>query len=84
MISARGFGIVDKGKMVKSWNVWYVGNLGKEAFDDFVREAAAASAYDTGIVPEYGDQLVILSTCSYHTANGRFVVAARRLPEEHK
>lgn len=62
----------------------YVGNLGKEAFDDFVREAAAASAYDTGIVPEYGDQLVILSTCSYHTANGRFVVAARRLPEEHK
>lgn len=29
VISARGFGIVDKGKMVKSWNVWYVGNLGK-------------------------------------------------------
>ena len=39
------------------------------------------SDYDTEIVPEYEDQILMLSTCSYHTKNGRFVVAARRVAE---
>ena len=37
------------------------------------------SLYDTGITPEYGQQLLTLSTCSYHTSDGRFVVVARRM-----
>ena len=41
-----------------------------------------ASHYDTGIIPEYGDQILMLSTCSYHTENGRLVVAARRRRED--
>ena len=56
----------------------YIGELEEDAFDEFVRQACAASRYDTGIVPEYGDQILMLSTCSYHTENGRLVVAARR------
>lgn len=35
--------------------------------------------YDTGITAEYGDKLLTLVTCSYHVANGRFVVVARQV-----
>lgn len=60
----------------------YVGDLTEGKFAEFVEQAKAASHYDTGITPEYGDQLLMLSTCSYHTENGRLVVAARRVREE--
>jgi sortase B len=47
-------------------------------FNEFVSQAKAASIYDTGVDAQYGDRLITLSTCSYHTTNGRFVVVARR------
>ncbi len=37
--------------------------------------------YDTGITPAYGEQLLLLATCSYHTDNGRLIVAARRIAD---
>lgn len=43
-------------------------------FDLFVAECKALSLYDTGIIPEYGDKLICLSTCEYTRQNGRFVV----------
>lgn len=50
----------------------------KEEFDAFVSECINRSMYDTGIVPQYGDKLLTLSTCSYNTNNERFVVFARK------
>lgn len=47
-------------------------------FESFVSQVKQAAVYDTGIDPEYGDQLLTLSTCSYHTDDGRFVVVARK------
>ncbi len=41
-------------------------------------QVKAASLYDTGVEAVYGDKLLTLSTCSYHTENGRFVVVARQ------
>lgn len=35
------------------------------------------SIYDTGVTAQYGDRLITLVTCAYHTDNGRFVVVAR-------
>ena len=35
--------------------------------------------YDTGITILPGDRLLTLSTCAYHTANGRFLVVARQI-----
>lgn len=49
----------------------------KEEFDTYVNSIKTVSLYDTGISAEYGDRLMTLSTCSYHTANGRFVVVAK-------
>ena len=52
-------------------------------YEEYVTQAKAAALYDTGIDAEYGDQLITLSTCEYHTHDGRFVVVARRLrPDE--
>ena len=33
--------------------------------------------YDTGVTAEFGDNLITLVTCAYHTDNGRFVVVAK-------
>ena len=38
-----------------------------------------AAIYDTGITAEYGDELITLSTCSYHTTDGRFVGVAKKM-----
>lgn len=48
-------------------------------FEEYVEQATRAALYDTGIRAEYGDQLITLSTCSYHTENGRFVVVGRQI-----
>lgn len=48
-------------------------------FNEYVAGVKAISAIDTGITPEYGDQLITLSTCEYHTDDGRFIVVARKV-----
>lgn len=50
-----------------------------ETFAAYVSQVKALSAYDTGLHAEYGDELITLSTCSYHTVNGRFVVVAKKI-----
>ena len=47
-------------------------------FDEFVASCRKIALYDTGIVPQYGDKLITLSTCDYSLTNGRLVVVARR------
>lgn len=56
----------------------YDGNPDEEAFHDIINQVSKAAYYNTGVMPEYGDELLILSTCSYHTENGRFVVVGCR------
>ena len=48
------------------------------AFAEYMEQVSAAAIYDTGITAEYGDELITLSTCSYHTTDGRFVVVAKK------
>lgn len=48
-----------------------------ETFEEYIKNVKAVSLYDTGITAEYGDRILVLSTCSYHTENGRFIVVAK-------
>ena len=48
-------------------------------FNSNMAEMAKLSLYDTGITPEYGDELLTLSTCDYQENNGRFVIVARKI-----
>ena len=50
-----------------------------ELFDEYVEQVQKAALYDTGITAEYGDELRTMSTCAYHTDDGRFVIVARRV-----
>ena len=35
--------------------------------------------YDTGVTLQPGDRLITLSTCAYHTTNGRFILVGRQI-----
>lgn len=48
-------------------------------YNEFVNNAKKASLYDTGKTAKYGEQLITLSTCAYHTKDGRFVVIAKKV-----
>lgn len=51
----------------------------EETFNEFVEGIKREALYDTGITPEYGDQLVTLTTCAYHTNEGRFYIVGRKV-----
>jgi sortase B len=54
------------------------GKLSEKDFKDFMDEIHKVSLIDIGDYPEKKTQILMLSTCSYHTDNGRFVVLAYR------
>lgn len=54
----------------------------EEDFNEAMTYYKEHSLYDTGVTAEYGDSLLSLVTCSYHTDNGRFVVIARQITDE--
>ncbi len=47
-------------------------------FDEYIENIKAVALYDTGVTASYGDKLLTLVTCAYHTENGQFVVVARK------
>ncbi len=53
----------------------------EERFNEGINYFKSHDVYETGITPEYGDRLLTLVTCSYHTENGRIVVVAREIKE---
>lgn len=50
-------------------------------FDNFYYNIKKLSLFDTGVTAEYGDEFITLSTCVYHTKNGRLVVVGKRISE---
>ncbi len=55
-----------------------IGSLDEQTYRDTVEKVRSMSLIDLADAPQYPAQLLFLSTCSYHTKNGRFVVAAYR------
>ena len=53
----------------------------QDEFDDFYNNIKKMSIYDTGVTAQYGDEFITLSTCVYHTTNGRLVVVGKRIVE---
>ncbi|MBR1674790.1 MAG: class B sortase [Eubacterium sp.] len=51
----------------------------EEEFNYYVENCKNLTSYDIPTTAQYGDKLLTLSTCSYHTDNGRFVVVAKRI-----
>jgi len=53
----------------------------EKEFNSGIEEMRAQALHDSGISAVYGDRLLLLSTCDYDEANGRFVVVCKRLPD---
>ena len=51
----------------------------EKEFNSNMTEMAKISLYNTGITPQYGDELLTLSTCDYQEDHGRFVIVARKI-----
>ena len=51
----------------------------EKEFEDFYNNVKEMSLYDTGVEAKFGDKFLTLSTCSYHTQNGRFVVVCKEI-----
>ena len=48
----------------------------EEEYNSFINEAKKVSLYNIEETPKFGQELLTLITCSYHTEDGRFVVIA--------
>ena len=53
----------------------------EEEFNTAMKYIMDRAPYDTGIKAEFGDRLLLLVTCAYHTTNGRFIVVAREVTD---
>lgn len=54
------------------------------SFNGFLQSAKEAALYDTGVTAEYGQQMMIISTCSYHVSGtgGRLAIIAVQEPTD--
>ena len=60
---------------------YFINAENEQEFNEYIQESKKASLYNIDATAEYGDRLLTLSTCSYHTEDGRFAVVARRILE---
>lgn len=58
---------------------FFINAINETEYNDFVLNSKKASLYDTGVNASYGEQLLTLSTCAYHTEDGRFVIVAKKI-----
>ena len=56
----------------------FINAKNEKEYNNFIKNVKNASLYDTGKTAKYGEVLMTLSTCSYHTKDGRFVVVAKK------
>jgi sortase B len=78
LISAFYSKVLNKGQTGFRYYAFFNADSEQE-FNEFYKNIKELSIYDTGVTAEYGDEFLTLSTCAYHTNNGRFVVIAKRV-----
>jgi len=58
---------------------YQIENIGtSDEFDSYIQNIEDLALYDTGVTAQYGDKLIVLSTCEYSTEEGRLAVVARK------
>lgn len=57
----------------------YTSSNDEETFLEYADFIEKNKLYDTGVEINPGDKLLTLSTCAYHTTDGRFVVVAKQV-----
>ena len=57
---------------------YFINSESEKEYNQFVKNAKNVSLYPIDATANYGDQLITLSTCSYHVEDGRFAVVGRK------
>ena len=57
---------------------FFINAENEQEFNEYVENSKKASLYNIDATAKYGDQLLTLSTCSFHTEDGRLAVVARK------
>lgn len=73
---------VFKTKLYESNTFKYYQNVELDSqaeYSEFIKKCCSMSFYDTGIIPNYKDKLITLSTCEYSAQNSRLVVVAKQI-----
>lgn len=60
----------------------FIHALNEDDFNEAYTYYKEHAEYETGVEAKYGDNLITLVTCCYHTEDGRFVVVARQIVDE--
>lgn len=60
---------------------YFVNAKTEDEYNEFVKNAKSESLYSIDKTAKYGEQLITLSTCSYHVKDGRFAVVGRKKVE---
>ncbi len=58
---------------------YFINAKNEQEYNEFIENCKKISLYNTGKSAKYGEQLITLSTCAYHTKNGRFAVVAKKM-----
>ena len=67
---------VEVGSTYEGFDVYYNNCYNEDDFKEYVKNCKELTPYETSDV-SYDEKLIVLSTCAYHTHNGRFVVIAK-------
>ncbi|MCM1327323.1 MAG: class B sortase [Bacteroidales bacterium] len=70
--------VYNEGDDVFKYYQFYQANTEGE-FSYFYENIKELALYDTGVTAEFGDNFLTLSTCSYHTEDGRLAVVAKQV-----
>lgn len=56
----------------------FINSKSEKEYNNFIKNIKKASIYDIKETAKYGEELITLTTCSYYTEDGRFVVVGRK------
>lgn len=60
---------------------FFINPKSEEEYNKFITNAKKESLYETNKTANYGDELITLSTCSYHVKDGRFAVIGKKIED---
>lgn len=58
---------------------FFINPKSEKEYSEFITNAKKESLYEINKTANYGDELITLSTCSYHVKDGRFAVIGKKI-----
>lgn len=60
---------------------FFINSESEDEYNKFIENAKRDSLYEIPQTAKFGDELITLSTCSYHVEDGRFAIVGRKIKD---